>query len=60
MSRDIGYLVLIMATGLILRFGWVLLFQTPPVSDSAQYDGLAWRLATGYGYVTPGGTPTAY
>lgn len=53
-------LALIVAVALVVRVTWVLVFQTPPASDAAAYDGLALRLAQGEGYVTADGTPTAF
>ena len=53
-------LALIVGIALVIRVAWVLLFQTSPMSDAAEYDGLAWRLANGEGYVKHDGTPTAF
>ena len=58
--KDRTRLALIVAFALVVRCVWVLVFQTPPESDAAAYDGLAWRLANGEGYVTDEGTPTAF
>ena len=59
-ESDYKWLALIVSVALAIRFAWVLLFQTPPTSDAAEYDSLAWRLANGEGYVTSDGTPTAF
>lgn len=57
---DYKWLTLIVCVALAIRVARVVLFQTPPVSDAADYDVLAWRLAQGKGYVTADGTPTAF
>ena len=57
---DHKWLALILGTALAVRIAWTLVFQAPPSNDAAEYDGLAWRLASGQGYVTADGTPTAY
>ena len=59
-GKDVRWLALIVGLALVIRCTWVLMFQTPPESDPAQYDGLAWRLANGEGFSKADGTPTAY
>ncbi len=59
-ANDHKWLALITTVALAVRVAWVLIFQTPPASDAAAYDGLALRLAQGEGYVTAHGTPTAF
>ncbi len=43
-----------------LRLAWMLLVPIRPDSDSAVYDLLAQRIASGQGYTWPDGTPTSY
>ena len=57
---DWKWLALIAGVALAIRVAWVVLFQTPPASDAADYDAYGWRLAQGKGYVTSDGTPTAF
>ena len=57
---DYKWLALVAGVALVIRIAWVLIFQTPPRSDAAAYDELAWRLVQGQGYVTGDGTPTAF
>ena len=59
-GKDVRWLAAIILMALVIRCAWVLLFQTPPESDPAHYDELAWRLANGHGYSYDDGTPTAY
>ena len=53
-------LALIVAIAFAVRLAWTLATQQPPGSDAAVYDGLAWRLASGEGYVNPDGTPHVF
>ena len=57
---DYKRLALIIGVALVIRVVWVLVFQTPPGSDAASYDEMAWRLAQGQWYVSDDGTPTAF
>ena len=59
-EEEYKWLALIVGVALVIRIVWVLIFQTPPRSDAAAYDELAWRLVQGQGYVTGDGTPTAF
>ena len=54
------WLALIAGVALAVRVAWVLATVPMPNWDAADYDGRAWRLATGEGYVAPDGTPTAF
>ena len=57
---DYKRLAAVVCFALAVRIVWTLVFQTAPASDAAAYDGLAWRLAEGYGYVAANGAPTAF
>ena len=59
-SNDLKWLVSIATIALAVRVAWVLATLPMPGWDAAEYDGLAWRLATGEGYVDSEGKPTAY
>ncbi len=59
-EEDYKWLALIVGVALAIRVVWVLVFQTPPGSDAATYDGLGWRLAQGKGYVNADGNSTAF
>ena len=57
---DWKWLSLVVGVALVVRVAWVLATVPMPDWDAAEYDGLAWRLASGEGYVAPDGTPTAF
>ena len=57
---DGRWLALIVGAALVVRVAWILATLPMPYWDAAEYDGLAWRLANGEGYVAPDGSPTAY
>ena len=60
-ASDHKWLGIVCVVSLAIRVLWVLIFQAPPISDAAGYDGLGWRLASGLGYTASDGvTPTAY
>ena len=51
---------MIVGVALVVRVAWVLVTLPIPGWDAAEYDGLAWRLASGEGYVASDGTPTTF
>ena len=57
---DVKWLALITALALVVRIAWILVTYPTPDWDAAVYDGLAWRLAQGDGYVDGQGNPTAF
>ncbi len=59
-EEDYRWLTLIVGVALAIRVVWVLVFQTAPVYDPKNYDILAWRLASGQGYVNADGESTAF
>lgn len=59
-STHSKWLLLILVSALAARVLLVLLSQTEPVHDAVAYDKLAWRLASGEGYVNDKGEPEAF
>ena len=59
-SDNVTWLALIVAAALVIRVVWILSTLPMPNWDAAEYDGLAWRLASGEGYVNDEGRSTAF
>jgi hypothetical protein len=54
------YLPTVMVVGFAVRFCWILVFHSNPVSDFAFYFRSAACIVRGYGYITDHGFATAY
>ena len=59
-ASDRKFLLIILFMAFVLRSVWVIMIRPAPVCDFSFYYNEAVLIATGNGYVTPGGTPTAF
>ena len=59
-SSHSKWLAIILLIALVVRILLVMVSQVEPIHDAVAYDKLAWRLASGDGYVNDKGEPEAF